>query len=79
VVWGGEVRNFPLPDCAGVEMKNIDLIQDRVNKCVSTGQCVLLGITGDYDELVKGVDLKGCRLERKGQTLVYVWLGKLGN
>lgn len=54
-------------------MDKIDSIQAGVNKCVSTGRCVLLGITGDYDELVKGVDLKGCRLERKGQALVYVW------
>jgi len=37
----------------------VDSIQDAVNRTSKIGECVFLSITGDYEELVKGVDLKG--------------------
>jgi hypothetical protein len=53
-------------------MEKIDSIQATVNKCVSTGKCVVLGYCGDFDGIMSGVDMKRCRIE-KGQALIYVW------
>ena len=53
-------------------MENIVSFQDAINRVVSTGLCVIMECL-NYDDAVSGIDPKDCRIERRGETLIYIW------
>ena len=53
-------------------MGNIVSFQNAINKAASTGQCVVVECL-DYDGIKDSLDLRGYRIERRGQTLFYIY------